>query len=416
MAIKPLSSDMTAKLFMGWPHQLDTWRAVRRFGGDVMNAYWTQRSPLYLKGSRRELLRPSWMFLRYGRAVEAIQSSLNPLAELSTELAFRMLDGVIPQLNAKAAPADTMSTFYVEKLLESLDGRADVSDEQIARREFQLLPLLEHSRRQLRIYRLMAADPGFYHSILRNVFLGKSEEKREVDEETQAIAHLSYSLLSHFSLLPGQSGTDIDAGALSRWIDEVRHLGANTDREQITDNYIGHVLAHAPADPDGAWPHQAGRNEIERLASNDVERAIQVERFNMRGVHSIDIYQGGNEERDFSKLPMRPLRSRALGRAPPRCYRRSEKCGRRMRHGPMSTRHNDAYGADLVSRVRAGERSPATAGVIETTDIGAEAPVAGKPVRLTDCPNAPKGRVLSRNRRNLGECRLKMHVSGNAPC
>ena len=107
--------------------------------------------------------------------------------------------------------------------------------------------------------------------------------------------------MSHFSLLPGQSGTDIDAAALTRWIDEMRRLGAETDRVQITDNYVGHVLAHAPPDADGAWPHRAVRGEIERLASNDVERAIQIERFNMRGVHSRGIYQGGNEERGFAR-------------------------------------------------------------------------------------------------------------------
>jgi hypothetical protein len=211
------------------------------------------------------------------------------------------------------------TTFYVEKFLEALDGRPDVSDEQLAIREFPLLPLLEHSERNLRIYRLMAADPEFYHSILRNVFLGKGEEKHEVDAQTQATARLSYSVLSHFSLLPGQSGTDIDAAALSRWIDEVRRLGAETDRAQITDNYVGHVLAHAPADPDGAWPHRVVRDEIERLSSDDAERAIQIERFNMRGVHSRGIYQGGDEEATSPKLPTMPLSASALGRAQRDC-------------------------------------------------------------------------------------------------
>ena len=300
-AAKPLSPDVTAKLLLGWPDGLDTWRVVRRLGGNVMYAYWTQRSPYCLKGSRRELIEALLMLLRYGRAVEAIQASLDRLADIPTKLASRMLDSVIPQLNARAARADTMTSFYVEKLLEALDDRVDVSEEQLAAWEFRFLPLLEHSGRQLRIYNLMATDPKFYHSILRNVFLGKSEEKHEVDAQTQVTARLSYSLLSHFSLLPGQTGTGIDAAALTRWIDEVRRLGAETDRAQITDNYVGHVLAHAPADPDGTWPHRVVRDEIERLASNDVERAVQIERFNMRGVHGRGVYQGGDEERDFAK-------------------------------------------------------------------------------------------------------------------
>jgi hypothetical protein len=209
-ADKRASPDVTARLLQGWPDGLDTWRTIRRFGPDVARAYWTQRSPRYLKGSRRELLVSLLMLLRYGRAGEAIQTSLNRLPEVPTKLAFKMLDGVIPQLNARAATADTMTAFYVEKLLEALDHRSDVSDQQMAIREFGLLPLLEYGGRKLRIYGLMAADPGFVHAILRNVYLGKSEEKQEVDAETQAKARLSYSLLSHFSLLPGQTGSTID--------------------------------------------------------------------------------------------------------------------------------------------------------------------------------------------------------------
>jgi hypothetical protein len=312
-ADKTASPDVIARLLQGWPDGLDTWRTIRRFGPDVTRAYWTQRWPRYLKGSRRELLEALLMLLRYGRAVEAIQSSLNRLPEVPIKLAFRMLDGVIPQLNARAAPADTKTAFYVEKLLEALDLRSDVPGEQMAIREFGLLPLLEHGGRQLRIYGLMAADPGFFHAILRNVYLGKNEERDEVDTETQTKerdevdtetqtkARLSYSLLSHFSLLPGQTGNAVDAAALTVWIDEVRRLGAETDRAEITDNHVGRVLAHAPADPDGGWPHRVVRDEIERLSSDDVERAIQIERFNMRGVHSRGVYKGGDQERGFAK-------------------------------------------------------------------------------------------------------------------
>ena len=72
------------------------------------------------------------MFLRFGRAVEAIQSSLNRINEVPTELLFRMLDGVIPELNSKAVPVDTMTSYYIENALEALDGRVDASKEQIA--------------------------------------------------------------------------------------------------------------------------------------------------------------------------------------------------------------------------------------------------------------------------------------------
>ena len=85
-------------------------------------------------------------------------------------------------------------------------------------------------------------------------------------------------------------------------LNEVRRIGAETERASITDNYIGKVLAHAPPDPDGAWPHRAVRDEIERLASEEIERAIQIERYNMRGVHGRGVYEGGDQERDLANM------------------------------------------------------------------------------------------------------------------
>jgi hypothetical protein len=212
-----------------------------------------------------------------------------------------MLDGVAPQLNAISAMADSMSAYYTERALEELNRRGDVTERDIAVREYDLLPLLEYGGRSLRIHGLMAKDAAFFHSIIRDVYLRKGEKKREVDPQTEARARLGYSLLSHFSLLPGQETDGINNAALTAWIDEVRRLGVDTDRAEITDSYVGRALAHAPPDADGAWPHKVVRAEIERLASDEIERAIQFERFNMRGAHFRGVYDGGDQERDLAK-------------------------------------------------------------------------------------------------------------------
>lgn len=82
------------------------------------------------------------------------------------------------------------------------------------------------------------------------------------------------------------------------WCQEVRRLGVESDREAITDQMIGQVLAHAPVShEDGAWPHEAVRRVIETLASEEIERGIQIERFNMRGVVVKNMGEGGEQER-----------------------------------------------------------------------------------------------------------------------
>lgn len=73
------------------------------------------------------------------------------------------------------------------------------------------------------------------------------------------------------------------------------------DREKITDQRIGAVLAHPPQRKnDGVWPHEAVRDAIEQLESKEVERGPEVERFNMRGAYSKGISEGGEQERELA--------------------------------------------------------------------------------------------------------------------
>ena len=189
----------------------------------------------------------------------------------------------------------------LERALSVLDARPDTSELEIAQREYAYFPLLEFSNRKLRLHDLMASDPAFYHQILRNVFPGDNEPNVEADEPTKARARMSYSLLSHFSRIPGPSSSGIDGTFLTNWIDELRRLGVETDCPAVTDNYIGRMLAHAASDADGGWPDRAVRYQIERLASDEMERGLRLERFNMRGVHGRQVFEGGDQERDLAR-------------------------------------------------------------------------------------------------------------------
>ena len=95
------------------------------FRAGVRTAYWTRRVPSYLTGTRRALLERNLMFFRFGRAVEAIQSSLNRLQEVPTKLAVSNARWRHPGAELQAVPIDNMTAYYIEKALEALDGRAD---------------------------------------------------------------------------------------------------------------------------------------------------------------------------------------------------------------------------------------------------------------------------------------------------
>jgi hypothetical protein len=297
MTVNGWSAEVVARLLIGWPDQTSTWHVARRFGENVVAAYWAMKRARWLNGSKRELIRAELNFLRYGRAVAALKSALNRLQELPAKLLLRLLDGIVQELNERRSAVDSMMTYELEQAFGELDRREDISDLAIAQREFAFLALFDGSNRTLRIHKLMASDPDLYHQVLRQVFAGDDDARSEPNEAAQANWRLNYSLLSKFTQLPGQNGDEMEVGVLSRWIDRVRELGAETGRVEITDQYLGHVLAHAVRDVDGNWPHRAVREQIERLRSSELERGIQIERFNMRGPHWRALYDGGKQER-----------------------------------------------------------------------------------------------------------------------
>src|SRR5205807_540924 len=80
-----------------------------------------------------------------------------------------------------------------------------------------------------------------------------------------------------------------------------RDLARKADREVITNQQIGQMLAYAPTDAeDSAWPTRPVRDVIEECASDEIERGISISRFNMRGVFRKTMYEGGSEERAFA--------------------------------------------------------------------------------------------------------------------
>jgi len=178
----------------------------------------------------------------------------------------------------------------------------DASDIEVAKREFVFFRALEYGNRPLRLHRVMASDPEFYHHLLCFVFRANHEKTSDTEptRADRARAEMSYSLLSKFTLVPGQSANDIDRASLAQWIDRLRELAASSDRSEVADSYIGHLLAHSIQDRDGGWPHRVVRDEIERVSSRPVEHGIQIERFNMRGAHWKSLYGGGSEERGFA--------------------------------------------------------------------------------------------------------------------
>jgi hypothetical protein len=292
-------------LILGWRDGPITWEVVSRLGPEVKENYWRRKSAWPLHDAEAEtVVTAVRSLLSVGRATAALDVIEHEVHRLPSGLVLDVLDDVVIELSSRADPGPLRTTlgYHLGQVLGELAQKGDAPPLEVARREYALLPLLGHRERPLTLHRVMAEDAQLFVAILCDVFRPSSGDRLEPTDQQRARAQIGFDLINSFRLVPGLRDGDVDPIALRRWIDDVRRLAAEADRTDIAEEYIGHVLAHAPNDPaDQAWPHRAVRDVIEELVSDAVEEGIRVERFNMRGVVSKAVFEGGGQERAMAE-------------------------------------------------------------------------------------------------------------------
>lgn len=295
-----LTADRVARVIERIPENRQTWLYVETFGNEVARAYWTAKSPYPLDVSADELLHAVGKYREVGRPIAALSAVSRRLGEIPTqEVVSLLMEGVVEQ-NAKPSAQLATSFFDIEKVIKELAGRPDTTVEQMASLEFAYLPLLRNEPKAL--HRMLLEQPSFFMGLVCLVFRAKGAEPVEASALQKGRATTAYQLLKSLKSLPGQTDKEVNQDTLLAWCLELRRLAAEQNRQDITDQLIGQVLAHAPMSPtDGAWPHEAVRHVIEALASSQVELGIRIERINMRGTFCKAFGEGGDQERAFAQ-------------------------------------------------------------------------------------------------------------------
>jgi hypothetical protein len=115
-------------------------------------------------------------------------------------------------------------------------------------------------------------------------------------------AKSAFYLLKLISEIPGQHGSnEVSVGELEEWVKRARQGCAQKNRKLIGDEQIGEMLSHAPVGKDNIWPHEAVRGIIEQCASPNLERGIEVGRFNQGGATVRALSEGGEQERKIAE-------------------------------------------------------------------------------------------------------------------
>lgn len=288
-------------LVLLWEDERKTWEFVGSMGIETESDYWKRKAPWPLRGDTESLVLAARNYLKARRAIPAIGALYARADDLPAEAIFQMLDKAIEEFSSPAFQPSSQCTYELGTMFESLRKRANVPAVEVARREYAYLPLLYHTEGSLTLHSLMAESPSFFVEVLCDAFKPATGDAPEPTKERHARGMASYRLLSTFTLVPGQQNGAVDAGALRAWVTNVRQIASQADRAVIADQFIGRVLAHIPGGADGNWPPRVICELLEELESEDVERGIEVERFNMRGVFTKAVYEGGGQERGLAQ-------------------------------------------------------------------------------------------------------------------
>lgn len=301
------SIDRIVNAFLDYPDSVETFNLINSLGYEAERLYWeSRRRFVYTKDvSSLEIIISKFLWI--GRALDIIALPPENLLMLKSNQILDIMDQALKELNeGKKSQTNSSIYYYIEKMLNLLKNRDDVEKFDIAKHEYAFLPLLTRGleKKDLVLHDLLANNPNLFITIICDLYKPSDEEENnQLSDEQRSRAEFAWYLLQSWRQPPGiEHEGQVNGQRLRAWVNTARNLAAENDRGIVADLHIGHVLYYYPIDPsDSIWPHIELRNLLEDLQSDDIERGIELEQFNSRGVTTKAIFEGGKQERELGK-------------------------------------------------------------------------------------------------------------------
>ncbi len=305
----PLSATQRARLLLETRDVPKAWELADDEGPEVAEAFWQSFSPLGLGQDFPHVADVVQGLFHVGREAAALdmlsmysRDKGNDPEELVT-LISEGLDRLFKK-GADDPELRALSQYDLQSLFSYLEEhRQAIGWERVARLEWAYLGALGYDANVPTLNRLLASDPDFFVQVITAIYRPRSAEKdEEPSPEAQRVATNAYRLLYSWNGAPGvaEDGT-LDGDSLRDWVSGALRKLEEADRKETGEVRIGHVLAYAPAGSDGIRPAPEVRNLLEEIQSDQVEKGLQTEFYNQRGITSRGPEEGGGRERDLAK-------------------------------------------------------------------------------------------------------------------
>lgn len=302
-AAESLPAAERGRLFLCAPFRASSWRLLDEFGEQVRVDYWTGAFPSWgPRHTSAELNELIDRLLEARRPRAAFHAVHMQFKEIETSRLKQLLRDVAT-VDAEPEGHYRIDSYYISEALSSLDGRAGVTPDEMARFEFLFIGALECSKHGIpNLERQIAQSPAlFVHAV--SLAYKRSDEGEDPSEcrienpdQRAAVAFAAHRLLDQVTRIPGAGeGGRVDGVALGNWLGEVRRLCSEYARADIGDQCLGQLLARAPEGEEGLWPCEAVCEAMEEIGSPQIGRGFHVGVRNARGVQMRG--EGGQHER-----------------------------------------------------------------------------------------------------------------------
>ncbi|MCW4024785.1 MAG: hypothetical protein NWF01_07105 [Candidatus Bathyarchaeota archaeon] len=286
---------------------------MEKFKEPIKSQYWKNVQMCYL--TKEDAHYAQWvleMLLANNRPFAAFDAAANYLqtiakdAEISNELLLKILEQTMVNPEDIKTVRQDMLSYDFGLILKRISADEKIDQGRIARIEWFYMPFFGNGEIHPKILTSeILKNPEFIVELICFMFKADPPINNEFSGIPAAVlknrALNANRLVGLINSVPGQKSlSEVDVNALDSWVKQVRELCAQKNRKEIGDEVIGQILSHSPIGKDSIWPHEAVRDVIERYCSHDIERGLEVGRFNQRGVITKSLTEGGEQERKIA--------------------------------------------------------------------------------------------------------------------
>ena len=296
---KNWNAEQKAAFLMLLPFEEEVWNRISTHLGEKDEALYWQNVWVYPYGPDRDLTIAIKKLLEYERPAAAVLClsrtgrNESPFDEtLATRALLALLDN--------PSTDEQLDSDATVRLITRLQKSPNADQDALFRIEWNFLPWLNRfsAGSPVTLENRLASDPAFFAEAVALVFRSKNDEKKdtEPDKQKQYLVRNAYRLLTEWRRCPGMlANGSFDVDAFNTWINQARRITKETGHGDVAQIQIGHVLTHAPADPNGLWIHEAVALALNHRDMENMRSGFTTELFNQRGVFT---YTAGEDERE----------------------------------------------------------------------------------------------------------------------